>query len=302
VASPTLARRALDYALAGLLLCVPAAIMHANFRDPAKHNGFDRAVLTVSSPLQSAASWLVEGVGSIWNRYIWNVDSDRRLRELEVKYQTVVMDNARLRAQLREAQPWRELAGLRDRTPADSVGAQVVAAGQSPYFRVTRLTLDRPQAVRDNMPVVAPEGVVGRIARVYGDYADVQLAVDKDSAIPVMISATGARGVLRGVGSENAYTCRIAYLKRAEEVKVGDLVVTSGLGGVFPSDMPVGTVKKVVRTEYELYQEVEVEPAVDFGRLGSVLVLLSQPPPPDPEAPGPARKKTPAKAFGAVPR
>lgn len=296
---PTLARRAIDYVLAGLLLCVPAAIMHANFKDPARLSGFDRAVLKISSPLQGAVAWVIDGVGGVWNRYVWNVDSDKRLAELEKKHQEVVLENARLRAQLREAGPWRELAGLRDRTPADAVGARVVAAGQSPYFRVTRLTIEKPDAVRENMPVIASEGVVGRIVRVYGGYADVQLAVDKDSSIPVMISSTGAKGVLKGVGADNRYTCKIAYVKRGEEVKVGDLVVTSGLGGVFPSDVPVGTVTRVVKTEYELYQEVEVEPSVDFGRLSSVLVLLSQPPPPDPEA---GKKKAPEKAFGAVPR
>jgi rod shape-determining protein MreC len=137
------------------------------------------------------------------------------------------------------------------------------------------------------------------VQRVYAGYADVQLAVDPESSIPVMVTSSGAKGVLRGVGADNGYTCRIEYMNRGEDVKVGDLVVTSGLGGVFPGDVPVGTVKKVVKQEFGLYQEVEVTPAVDFSRLSSVVVLLSQPPPPDPDA---AQRKTPEKAFGATPR
>jgi rod shape-determining protein MreC len=136
---------------------------------------------------------------------------------------------------------------------------------------------------------------------VYGGYADVQLAVDQESAIPVMISSTGAKGVLRGVGADNRYSCRIEWMGRSAEVKVGDLVVTSGLGGVFPADLPVGTVRKVDKTEVDLYQQVEVMPAVDFGRLSAVVVLLSAPPPPDPDAPGAGEKKSADKAYGVGP-
>jgi rod shape-determining protein MreC len=299
LAQRTVARRAVDYALAGLLLCLPAAILHANFRDPGHLSGFDRAILRLSSPVQGAVSWVVDGVGSLWNRYIWNVDSDKRLAEAEGKVRELMLDNQRLRAALREAKPWRDLAGLRDRTPSDTVGARVIAAGTNPSFRVTRLTIEKVGAVKENMPVLAPEGVVGRVVRVYGGYADVQLAVDPDSNIPVMVSSSGAKGVLRGAGADNRYTCRIAYMNRTDEVKVGDLVVTSGLGGVFPSDVPVGTVRKVTKTDYDLYQEVEVEPSVDFGRLSAVVVLLSQPPPPDPDA---GKKRAPEKAYGVTPR
>jgi rod shape-determining protein MreC len=296
----TVARRAIDWVLAGLLLLVPAAILHSSFKAPENLSGFDRVVLKISSPLQSAASWVIEGVGGLWNRYVWNVARDRDANELEQKLAERDREIARLRQLVREGEGFRELAGVRERTPADTVGARIVAVAQTPYFRVTRVTLDRGgREVRVGMPVVAADGVVGRIQRVYSSYADVQLAVDPESSIPVMVTSSGAKGVLRGIGADNGYTCRIEYMNRSEDVKVGDLVVTSGLGGVFPGDVPVGTVKKVVRQEFGLYQEVEVTPAVDFGRLSSVVVLLSQPPPPDPDA---AQHKAPEKAFGATPR
>ncbi len=296
----TVARRTVDWVLAGLLLLVPAALLHASFKEPASINGFDRVVLKISAPLQSGASWIVEGIGGFWNRYVWNVDRDRDANELEKKLAERDREIARLRHLVREGESFRELASVRERTPADTVGARVVAVAQTPYFRVTRVTLDRGAGeVRPGMPVIAPDGVVGRVQRVFGGYADVQLAVDPDSSIPVIVTSSGAKGVLRGIGADNGYTCRIEYMNRSEEVRVGDLVVTSGLGGVFPGDVPVGTVKKVIKQEFGLYQVVEVSPAVDFSRLASVVVLLSAPPPPDPDA---TQKKVPEKAFGVTPR
>ena len=87
-----------------------------------------------------------------------------------------------------------------------------------------------------------------------------QLAVDPKSAIDVVIQRTGGRGLLRGIDGTNRYACRIKYLLRQEEVKVGDLVVTSGAAGVFPKDCPWGASPGEART-YGLYQEVEVIPA-----------------------------------------
>jgi rod shape-determining protein MreC len=293
-------RRILDWVLALLLLAIPAAMLTASLKEPGKQNGFDRVVLKVASPLQAAASWVIDGVGGVWNRYVWNVGRDKDAAELETQLAERDRELARLRQLVREGESFRELAAVRERTSADTVGARVVAVSESPYFRVTRITLDRGAGeVKVGMPVIAASGVVGRIQAVDGAYADVQLAVDPDSSIPVVISASGARGILSGIGADDGYTCRIEYMRRTEEVKVGDLVVTSGLGGVFPGDVAVGTVSRVVKAEFGLYQKVEVTPAVDFSRLHAVVVLLQPPPPPDPEA---DVKKSPEKAFGTIAR
>ena len=92
------------------------------------------------------------------------------------------------------------------------------------------------------MPVLTPEGVVGRINRVSGKTSDILLPVDPRSSIDVVIPRTGGRGILRGKAGENGYRCSIEYLVRGEQAREGDLVVTSGLGGTFPRDLAVGKV------------------------------------------------------------
>jgi rod shape-determining protein MreC len=147
------------------------------------------------------------------------------------------------------------------------------------------------------MAVLAPEGVVGRVQRVVGSTADVLLANDPQSSIDVVVQRTGSRGVLRGTGSGGGF--KVDYLLASEEVKTGDVLVTSGLGGIFPRDIPVGRIARVVPSvEGGLYHEVEVEAAVDFARLSHVLIILAPPPPPDPSA---KAKKSAEPAFGMAP-
>ena len=101
------------------------------------------------------------------------------------------------------------------------------------------------------------------------------LVADKTSAIDVVVQRTGARGMLKGMGTEDSYICRIEYLAREDDVQVGDLVVTSGLGQRYPAHILVGRISRVNKQDFGLYQEALVEPAVDFSRLEEVLIMTA---------------------------
>jgi rod shape-determining protein MreC len=292
-------RRSLDLLFAVVLLAVPLAFLSANLKSPARVTSFDRVILAVSAPIQRGVAWVVDGLADAWHDYVWLVDVQKENDEL-------VAENNRLRAELADAnqraKESADLAGLlelRARVPAPTLPARVVALGASPFFRVNRIVLDRGEGeVTPGMAVIAPAGVVGRVQRVYGRYADVVLAVDPQASIDVIVPRSGSRGVVKGLGGDNVYACKIEYLLRSEEIHEGDVVVSSGLGGVFPRDLPVGTIRHIEKKEFSMYQDVEVAPAVDFSHLGGVLVVLAPPPPPDPTA---NTKKKPEPAFGLGP-
>ena len=115
----------------------------------------------------------------------------------------------------------------------------------------------------------------------------------------------GARGLLVGMGRADTYACKIEWLERQgrtrtgteAKVKVGDEVVTSGLGASFPAGLVVGKVSKIIGDD-GMFQSVEVEPSVDVSRVRAVMVLLAPPPPPDPDAKSRRRSEP---AFGARP-
>ncbi len=276
-------------------LVVAIIALRGSARAPGDLSALDRGILTLISPAQAALSSIARGLGNAAGRYM-------DLVHVRGENETLRSENARLRADLlesrraaNEAGRLQRLLGLRDSVAAATLVARVIAIDASPYFRVARVQLDRGEGlVKPGMPVITPEGVVGRIKRVAGDTSEIQLSVDPASKIDVIVPRTGGRGMLRGKPGENGYRCSIEYLTKDGEAKEGDLVVTSGLGG-FPRDLPVGHVSKVVKNSAGLYQELEVSPDVDFARLSEVLVVVAPPPAPDPDAGARARTLSPPR-------
>jgi rod shape-determining protein MreC len=244
-------------------------------------------------------SWVVGGIGGVWSRYVELVDIESENRELR-------KENARLREELAtmtrrafDVEALEGAAAVKKQTQADTLGARVIGAPLSPQFRVVRLKVDRGEHdVAPGMPVIAEGGPVGRVDKVFGDYADVALISDPASSIEVVIPKTGGRGMLRGLGRADSYACTIEWLERPAKpeakIEVGDEVVTSGLGASFPPGLVVGHVSKVEHDD-GLFQRAEVVPSVDVSRVRVVEVLLAPPPPADPDA---KAKKKSGPAFG----
>jgi len=295
----TLRRRILDYSLAGILLILPFVLLRSHLKEPGQLNGFDKAVLTISSPLQAVVSWVVEGVGGLFQGYVALVDVEDENEELREENEKLRAELASARRELADTRQLEDLILLRKRAEAETVGARVIASSINPYLRVVRLRLDRGQGeVAVGMPVVNGKGLVGVIQRVYGQHADVQLVTDPDSEeLEVIAPKSGAVGSLKGLSRDDAYRCKLRIEKRSGKVQVGDLIVTKNLGA-FPGGIAVGKVSELTNVDYTLYQEVEVEPAVDFGSLGRVLVVVAPPPPPDPSA-GEEKTSPPAHKVGA---
>ncbi len=270
-------RRFRDAAICIVLLALPFFVLRSNLKDPAKTNAVDRAILEASAPIQYGATQLAQGVSGILQEYVYLVDvklDNERLREENARLREA---NYKLLSEAAENRRLRRLLQLRDELKGSLLSAQVIGKEVSAFFRVTRVVLDRGERdhVRAGMPVLTSDGLVGQVRRTWGRYADVLLTADKTSAIDVVIQRTGARGMLKGVGSDESYLCRIEELSREDDVKPGDLVVTSGLGQRFPAAILVGTVKEVVKREYGLYQEATVTPAVRFSRLAEVLIMTA---------------------------
>jgi rod shape-determining protein MreC len=285
------------------LLALPFVFFYVNAKEPRDLNVFDEVVLRISGPIQEATRWVVDGVADLWEDYVYLRDQrtenarlrarSRKLRELEARLAETEKENARLRA----------LLAFHARTPeVRKISARVIARSTSPYFRVQRIRIDAGASARvvQGMPVVTADGVVGQVRRVYGPYADVQLLADPASSIDVVVQGTRATGFLRGRGEANNYRCRLEYLSLPDLVREGDLVVTSGVGAGnrLPPGLPVGKVSHVVRKQFAVAQEVEVTPAVDFGKVEEVFVLAtpgaqvpagSREVPPPPRAPGAGR-------------
>ncbi len=176
----------------------------------------------------------------------------------------------------------RELLGLRARAPVGSL-LPVSVIARDPLGVVQAVTVDRglDDGVVLNSPVIAWKGVVGRVVEAHPTSAKVLLATDVNSAVSVRIQdpASRATGLARGVGDGRML---LQYVTRSDELHTGDLAITSGIGGVFPSGLVVGRVVQVRQRDFEVFQEALVEPAVDMRNLERLYVLLAvqETPPP----------------------
>lgn len=272
-------KRYRDIAIVLLALAVPFWFLRASMRDPKQTSGADKVIVRIASPVQYAAATLARGISSIWGDYIYLVDvkednaslqsQNARLKERVRKLETLEEENRRLR----------RLLDMKTNLRTDAVSAQIIGKSTNDFFRVIRVTLDKDSKdVGPNLPVLSADGVVGTTLKGAGDAVDVRLVVDAGAAVDAVVQRTGARAFVRGSGDDKQYLCKVEYVQRTDEVEVGDLLVTSGVGRRFPKNIPIGVVTHVVKRDFGIYQEVVAAPAVDFSRLEEVLIVTDAPP------------------------
>jgi rod shape-determining protein MreC len=269
-------KRYRDIALVIILLAVPFFFLRANIRRPEETSFVDRTVLTLSAPIEYTFSALARGVSSLIAEYVYLVDVKRDNNRLVYKSSRLQAKLGQLSSIEAENRRLRRLLGLRDRVGSETVSALVISKDTTDYFRVSKVTLDTAApGIRPNMPVLSPEGVVGKVLRVAGESVQVQLAVDSGFGADVVVERTGARGFVRGGGDNERYLVRVEYVQSTDTINEGDILVTSGFGCRFPKGLPVARVTKVVKRDFGIYQSVEAEPVVDFSRLEEVLIVMT---------------------------
>jgi rod shape-determining protein MreC len=161
------------------------------------------------------------------------------------------------------------LLQFKEQSPYKTVAAQVIAA--SPQDGSTTIVIDRGQdaGLEADMPVITPEGVVGKIAAVYAHTAQILLITDPTCGVGCLLEESRIQGILRGSGRDQ---CELHYVMDDQKVPAGEAVITSGLDQIYPKGLLVG---HVVRSEEgNIYRQITVKPAASLNQLESVLVLL----------------------------
>ncbi len=280
-----------------LALVVPLFLLYVHGRSPRKTTVFEVVLMDVTGPVQGAAGKVLRGINDLWEGYIALVDlaeDNEKLRgEIETlearanRVEQVELENAKLRQMLNFVKKRRELV---------TAGAHVIGKDVSSYTRVVRIALDigGDHGITEGMPVINSHGLVGRIHRISGSFAEVLLVVDARSTVSVVVRDKGVTGTLEGTNSPYSYTARMLYLHRANPLVEGDVLVTSGHDKVFPPGITVGTIKSLQERQRDVEYELEVRPSVNFSVLDTVYVVidvLDEPAPPlkDTTAAGGAR-------------
>ncbi len=260
------------YIILFLFILIPVIAIDTSTRSARNYRFYDRLIVGITSPIQAMISWSLEQIASSYENYIylWHthqdnlalLDENRKLLNSIASLKETQQENIRLR----------KLLSFEQQFNLKSVVARVIAKDVSTEFRSIRINRGESSGIKRNMAVTTDEGIVGRVLRTTQDTSDIVTILDLLSAVDAIVERSRARGIVEGLTDD---TCQLKFALRTDDIQPGDILISSGLGGIFPKGAAVGTVSKVNRKPFGITQEVEVRPNVDFSKLEEVLVVLN---------------------------
>lgn len=152
-----------------------------------------------------------------------------------------------------------------------TIAAKVISRSPTSWQSLITVDAGLNQGIRENMPVITSTGLVGKVVRAARSSGVVQLINDRHSGVSVELPRLGAVGIVEGTVER---LLRLKFITKEVPVKVGDEVITSGAGGVYPRGLKVGKVAKVINRRYELEKTVLVRPAVNLNAVEEVLIII----------------------------
>ncbi len=271
-----------------------------------KHNfpndaWYTRPLTFATGLIQSGYSSFSNAVRNVASHYLW-------LLKIKEENRQLIQDNDLLKAKLTELEELRiennqlsDLLKFKRSSPMELLSAKII--GHDPIVEHSTLVINRGthHGVKAGMAVISVEGAVGYIFRPELMTSQILLLTDRYSVIDSVVQRSRARGVVEGKSQKE---CRLRYLERGDDVKVGDLVVTSGLDNIFPRGFPVATVTKVESDPLGTSQRVDLLPVANTNELEDLFIILNSnhlnlldPEADRPEA-APAQKRTPSNKKG----
>lgn len=233
------------------------------------------ALLEAAAPVQRAVRWPFERVREAWSRYVAVVDVGRDNDALRTRVVALEEENLQLREALVDGENLERVAAMRKEFEAELMPARVIGQDVSPYFRSLLLDRGRGDRVLSGMAVVSDRGLVGLVTATTQSAARAMLLVDRRAAVDAIVLRSRALGIVRGTGTDSL---EFSFLMRGADVKAGDALITSGVGGVYPKGLRIGTVKSVNAQPGALVHTAQLAPAVDFGQLENAFVMLARGP------------------------
>ncbi|MGO8815000.1 MAG: rod shape-determining protein MreC [Terriglobia bacterium] len=200
-------------------------------------------------------------------RHLWTAEQENQ--ELRLQLVAAQAQVQRLGQEAGEAEHLRTLLGFKNQLGFQTVSAEVIASSPGENSNAIFIDKGSDSGLTNDLAVIIPEGVVGKIVAIFPHSAQVLLITDPSSGVGVSLAQSGVQGILKG-GINNF--CDLHYVMNDEAVNSGEQVVTSGLDQVYPKGLPVGTVVTVGNGN--IYKTINVKPSVDLNRLEMVLVVL----------------------------
>lgn len=251
------------------LLLVFSVISLSLKRSPAMKK-VEGVVLSLTAPGLQAIEYVGRSVKRLWTGYFYLVGVRQENAELKQRLEEYRQKEVRFQEAQQALTRLETMMDLKRQIALPVTGARVIAYDPSLWSRVAMVDQGQFQGVKKGLPVLASQGIVGRIVETFPQYSKVMLIVDRKSGADAMVQRTRVRGILQGKGGNR---CSLEFVPKNADVQVGDLVLASGLTGIFPKGLVFGKVSAANKKNPGVFQEIEVTPAVDLSALEEVLVV-----------------------------
>jgi rod shape-determining protein MreC len=257
----------------GALLILALHMLSAGVRPDARASKPSLILMEAVKPIQAVESALTDNASGVLHDYFDLVGVRQENLRLKKEIAELEQQHARMVEMEVENRHLTDLLELKDALGIKAVAADVIGSDATGLSRTFILSEGSEGGLRRDMAVIATDGVVGKLIAVSSSASRVLLVNDHNSALDAFDQRSRARGIVAGVLEDGLI---MKYVDRSEDIKPGDVIVTSGMDGIFPRGLLVGQVAKVSQEGPGLFLNVEVKAAVDFRKIEQVLILTQK--------------------------
>ncbi|MFQ5673452.1 MAG: rod shape-determining protein MreC [Nitrospinales bacterium] len=253
------------------IFLIAFALITINIKSDKTADFLESPFVWIVSPFQSLFTSAVDSVSEVVNHYLFLVEVSRENEALKRQVALLKQEKNRLREQLLHHERIRNLLERQGGREGRVEAASVIGRDATQWSKVVFIDKGVNRGIRENYAVVTHLGVVGRVIQAGANASKVLLITDSRSAVDVLFQGSRVSGVMVGTGGEE---CDVRFVPIDAVVHVGDKIISSGMGAIFPKGLVVGTVARVTKKKQGLFQKITATPNADLARLEEVLVLL----------------------------
>lgn len=242
-----------------LTIYIFLSILLMNFNDPSSLGGIRNLTLQTVEFFANIRYDI-----SMWKDYQKEVQElkkeNAQLKIANQDYREVTLENIRLK----------KLLNLPEKKQYDFIGGKVVGFGVELGVRSLILNVGENDSIRENMPVINGEGLIGKIVSVTPNQSIIQILMDHNSLVSARLEISRESGVISWDGN---VWLNLLYIPRNVPVSIGEIVVTSGLSQIYPANLQIGVVSHIKQNDYDLFNQIRINPNVNFNAVEEVLVI-----------------------------
>lgn len=232
---------------------------------------FQVVMVEAIGPIQSGTVSVKQAISGFVDNYIAIVNTNKENTNLKKKIDDLENTIFNLQELKLENQRLKDLLSYGQEIEREKVLAQVVGYDTSTEFSMIRINKGEKDGITLKSAVVTSQGLVGYVYRIANNYSDIITILDQNNRVDSIVERTRTHGISQGFSN---FSCTMKYVNRNEPVVKGDLVISAGLGEIYPKGIKVGTIVKVEKETHGITQHIEIEPSVNFNKLEEVIVLI----------------------------